>query len=209
MGYPHWGTPIRYPLSGSPLGYPPLGYTPQSGYPLIRVLPLGYPPPGPGSGTPPGVDGQMDGWMDGWMDRHVSKHYLPVGLLTPSVTKSDDVTSELSTLLNANIFLHLSSMYSYSKCSKSVKTQLVYSTIVEIKGQMKTLKTFKSFECLFHRTLFSICGANLLKKEKSNLRRAFPLFSRIHVFTAPRGFPQFFLRQRSCHLFQSRQKNVK
>ena len=90
-GYPRQGTPslgtslVRYPLFGYPhwvpltwtsLGYPPPG--PGSG-----TTPL----PGPGSGTPPRcgqTDRQTDRWMDGWMDRHVSKHYLPVILRTRS-----------------------------------------------------------------------------------------------------------------------------
>ena len=47
----------------------------------------------------------------------------------PIRIKSDDVASELSILLNANIFLHPSSMYSYLICSRwlenRVKTQCI------------------------------------------------------------------------------------
>ena len=67
-----WGTPqLRYPRPG------PMGGVPEVGYPPGWTW-LGYlPQPGPGRGTPPGVDRQMD--------RHESKHNLPVVLRTRSV----------------------------------------------------------------------------------------------------------------------------
>ena len=59
----HWGTPLSQVQWGVPE--------------------VGYPPPGPGSSTPPPhldlaqVPSPLLVWTDRWMDRRVSKHNLP------------------------------------------------------------------------------------------------------------------------------------
>ena len=66
-GVPEVGYPsIGVLLARSDRGYPRLG-TPWQGTPTWTLLRY-PPPPGPGSGTPLGVDRWMDGWMDGWTD---------------------------------------------------------------------------------------------------------------------------------------------
>ena len=61
LGYPRWGSPHQgIPSQVQPGGYPRWG-TPRQGYPSGWTW-LGYPPPpGPGWGTPLGVDRQNDG----------------------------------------------------------------------------------------------------------------------------------------------------
>ena len=104
-GFLRWGTPlpglmgvpkVGYPLSGYPLARSDGGT--QGGVPPVRVPPgqvwWGYPPAGPGWGTPllPGPgQGTPPPGVDRQMDRHESKHNLPVVLRTRSVKRDFNI----------------------------------------------------------------------------------------------------------------------